>query len=227
MNNLVGGIQKYKISQMNSDLPFIQNRKQIRAISLQQIFDKVKSNCIQAEFNPLNLNNLNNIHKISSNNLNCDNHPQTERLDTKLRSQSMTNRLQRSKGSETILTQLDSKKTGNTKHTTHVSYNSDTKLSKQGIHLKKIENNRQFNNDKIASLIQIKLNRQSDSDQKFNNLMHSTNNLLSQISERTNLKKIQPTKQNNIDIIKSDGPLLSFRQFAKLQGFKLPSFLQM
>ncbi|CAD8140973.1 unnamed protein product [Paramecium octaurelia] len=225
MNNLAGGIQKYKISQMNSELPFIQNRKQIRAISLQQIFDKVKSNCLQIEFNPQNLSNLKSAHKISSNHLNCDNPPQTERLDTKLRSQSMTNRLQRSKGSETILSQVDSKKTGNTKHT-YASNNSDS-IKKQGIHLKKIDNNKQLHNDRITSFFQLKMNKQCDSDQKFNNLMHSTNNLLSQISERTNLKKIHLNKQNDIDIIKPAEPLLSFRQFAKLQGFKLPSFLQM
>ncbi|CAK82197.1 unnamed protein product (macronuclear) [Paramecium tetraurelia] len=225
MNNLVGGIQKYKISQMNSELPFIQNRKQIRAISLQQIFDKVQSNCLQIEFNPQNLANLKPAHKISSNHLNYDNHPQTERSDTKLRSQSMTNRLQRSKGSETILSQVDSKNTGNKKYT-YGSNNSDS-IQKQRIHLKKFDNNKQLRNDRITSFFQLKMNKQNDSDQKFNNLMHSTNNLLSQISERTNLKKIHLNKQNDIDTINPAGPLLSFRQFAKLQGFKLPSFLHM
>ncbi|CAD8143828.1 unnamed protein product [Paramecium octaurelia] len=227
MNNLVGSIQKYKVSQMHSDLPFIKNRKQIRAISLQQIFDKVKQNCQQVEINSNINNNIDQIHTISSKNLNYDVHSQTERQDTKLRSQSLTNRLQRQKESETMLTQIDSKKTAITKQITHVTSNSELKPPKQGLHLKKIEINKQFNNEVINSLLQMKLNKQSESEQKFNNLIHSTNNLLSQISERPNINKIRQAKKSDLDKIGHDGQLLSFRQFAKLQGYKLPSFLQM
>ncbi|CAD8060508.1 unnamed protein product [Paramecium sonneborni] len=226
MNNLVGNFQKYRVSQMNSDLPFIQNRKQIRAISLQQIFDKVKQNSQQVDFNLTNLNNFDNNHKIKSKNLKFENYPQTERQDIKLRSQSMTNRLQRSKGSEIMLTQIDSKKYRNTKQISQITYNSDTKIQKQGFHLKKIENNIQLNNDVSSSLFNLKQNKQCESDQKFNNLIHSTNNLLSQISEKANFNKIRLAKQNDLIQIKPEGPLLSFRQFAQLQGFKLPTFFQ-
>ncbi|CAD8151885.1 unnamed protein product [Paramecium pentaurelia] len=222
MNNLVGGSQKYKGSQMNSDLPIIQNRKQIRAVSLQQIFFKAKSNSQQVE---INNNNNKYLHTISSKNLNYDNHPQTERQDTKLRSQSMINRLQRQKESETMLTQIDSNKKGIKKQITHVINNSDIKIPLQRVNLKKIEYNQQFNNEVINSILQMKLNKQSESDQQNNNLIHSTNNLLNQINERPNMNKIRQVKQN--DNVKSDGQLLSFRQFAKLQGFNLPSFLKM
>ncbi|CAD8058641.1 unnamed protein product [Paramecium sonneborni] len=223
MNNLVGNFQKYRVSSMNSDLPFIQNRKQIRAISLQQIFDKVKQNSQQVDFN---LSNFDYNNQIKSKNLNFKNPPQTERQDTKLRSQSMTNRLLRQKGSETMLTQTDSKKTNNLLQIPHVNYHSDTKLQKQRIYLKKIEKNKLLNNEANTSLLQLKQKKQCESDQKFVNFTHSTNNLLSHISERANFKKIRLSQQNDLIQIKSDGPLLSFREFAQLQGFKLPTFLQ-
>ncbi|CAD8057645.1 unnamed protein product [Paramecium sonneborni] len=137
----------------------------------------------------------------------------------KHRSRSLTHRLKQS--------QINSHQIINQQHITNINNNIEISLSQQGMQLQ-IMNQKRKNFNKVLNFILQQKNNNSNTHNfgTNTNIANSQNDSQNQISERYKINYYKKIKQFDFESQIPEGPLLSFRQFAKIQGLKIPQILE-
>ncbi|CAD8138093.1 unnamed protein product [Paramecium octaurelia] len=211
MNFIQLGKLKNQLANSKSNIPKTQQRRYSRVNSIEQLISYQNNQNYQKE-------NQEQVDKYPFKKITQDQSTQIDKPEQKERSRSLTHIQQQY--------QINSHRLINQQKITKTTNNIEINYSKQGIQLLQIHQKRQNLNEAINSILQQKINNLNARNFRSNSNLPSLNSQQGKLSDKSKIHQIRKLKQFDFESQLPEGPQLSFRQFAKMQGLKLPQFLE-
>ncbi|CAK56261.1 unnamed protein product (macronuclear) [Paramecium tetraurelia] len=208
MNFIQLGKLKNQLANSKSNIPKIQQRRYSRVNSIEQLIS----------YQNYQKENLEQIDKYPFKKITQDQSSQIDKPEQKERSQSLTHIQQQY--------QINSHRLINQQKITKTTNNIEINYSKQGIQLLQIHQKRQNLNEALNSILQQKINNLNARNFRSNSNLPALNSQQGKLSDQSKINQFRKLKQYDFESQLPEGPQLSFRQFAKMQGLKLPQFLE-
>ncbi|CAD8150222.1 unnamed protein product [Paramecium pentaurelia] len=211
MNFIQLGKLKNQLANSKSNVLITQQRRQSRVNSIEQLISyQNKQNYFKQNQEFIEKSPLKKFYQDQS--------TQIEKPEQKVRSHSLNHVQQQH--------QINSHRLINQQRIAKTNNNIEINYSKQGMQLIQIQKKRENFNEAFHSILQQRINNLNAHNYGSNSNINSLNSQQRKLFEKSKIDQYRKFKQYDFESQIPEGPQLSFRQFAKMQGFKLPQFLE-